>query len=136
MGDHVSLAYSGTGAMKSDFVRTGKRTIFGALNDGILTTRRLFINNFRDGYNQDCHDYFLGKLNPKKDKIKQHSLTNMYAVFAVAAVISLQLTRMITGGVSLMNIPLVMILTFIIGFSLIYSMKNQFIDYHSNHNKK
>jgi hypothetical protein len=136
VGDHVSLAYSGTGAMKSDFVRTGKRTIFGALDDGILTTRRLFINNFRDGYNQDCHDYFLGNLNPKKDKIKQHSLTNMYAVFAVAAVISLQLTRMITGGVSLMNIPLVMILTFIIGFSLIYSMKNQFIDYHSNHNKK
>jgi hypothetical protein len=137
VGDHVSLAYSDTGAMKSDLVRTGKRTIFGALNDGILTTRRLFINNFRDGYNQDCHDYFLGNLNPKKDNIKQHSLANMYAVFAVAAVISLQLTRMITsGGLSLMNILLFLILTFIIGFSFIYSMKNQFIDYHSNHNKK
>ena len=137
VGDHVSLAYSGTGAMKSDFVRTGKRTIFGALNDGILTTRRLFINNFRDGYNQDCHDYFLGNLNPKKDNIKQHSLTNMYAVFVVSALISLQLTRMMTsGGFSLMNILLFLILTFIIGFSLIYSMKNQFIDYHSNHSKK
>ena len=137
VGDHVSLAYSGTGAMKSDFVRTGKRTIFGALNDGILTTRRLFINNFRDGYNQDCHDYFLGNLNPKKDIIKQHSLTNMYAVFAVAAVFSLQLTRMMTsGGLSLMNLLLFLILTFIIGFSLIYSMKKQFIDYHSKHSKK
>ena len=137
VGDHVSLAYSGTGAMKSDFVRTGKRTMLGALNDGILTTRRLFINNFRDGYNQDCHDYFLGKLNPKKDKIKQHSLTNMYAVFVLAAVFSLQLTRIMTsGGFSLMNMLLFLILTFIIGFTLIYSMKNQFIDYHSNHNKK
>jgi len=137
VGDHVSLAYSGTGAMKSDFVRTGKRTIFGAINDGILTTRRLFINNFRDGYNQDCHDYFLGNLNPKKDNIKPHSLTNMYYVFMVAAVISFQLTRMMTsGGFSLMNILLFLILTFIIGCALIYSMKNQFIDYHSKHNKK
>ena len=137
VGDHVSLAYSGTGAMKSDFVRTGKRTIFGALNDGILTTRRLFINNFRDGYNQDCHDYFLGNLNPKKDNIKQHSLTNMYAVFVLAAVFSLQLTRIMTsGGFSLMNILLFLKLTFIIGFTLIYSMKKQFIDFHSNHNKK
>ena len=137
LGDHVSLAYSGTGAMKSDFVRTGKRTIFGALNDGILTTRRLFINNFRDGYNQDCHDYFLGNLNPKKDNIKQHSLTNIYAVFVLAAVISLLSTKMMTsGGLSLMSILLFLILTFIIGFSFIYSMKNQFIDYHSNHNKK
>ena len=137
VGDHVSLAYSGTGAMKSDFVRTGKRTMLGALNDGILTTRRLFINNFRDGYNQDCHDYFLGKLNPKKDIIKQHSLTNMYAVFVLAAVFSLQLTRIMTsGGFSLMNLLLFLILTIIIGFTLIYSMKSQFIDFHSNHKKK
>ena len=137
VGDHVSLAYSGTGAMKSDFVRTGKRTIFGALNDGILTTRRLFINNFRDGYNQDCHDYFLGNLNPKKDNIKIHSLTNIYAVFVVSAVFALQLTRIITsGGFSFMNMLLFLILTLIIGCTLIYSMKNQFIDYHSNHKKK
>ena len=137
VGDHVSLAYSGTGAMKSDFVRTGKRTIFGALNDGILTTRRLFINNFRDGYNQDCHDYFLGNLNPKKDNIKIHSLTNIYAVFVVSAVFALQLTRIITsGGFSFMNMLLFLILTLIIGCTLIYSMKNQFIDFHSNHKKK
>ena len=30
-GDSLSLAYSGTGALKSDFVRTGKRTIEGNL---------------------------------------------------------------------------------------------------------
>ena len=65
-GDRLSLAYSGTGALKSDFVRTGKRTLMGNLQDGYLSSKRFYLNNFRDGYNQDCHDYFLGALNPRK----------------------------------------------------------------------
>ena len=60
--------------MKADFVRTGKRTKIGALRDGYLTMKRLYINNLMDGYNQDCHDYFLGNINIRKDKLKQHSL--------------------------------------------------------------
>lgn len=31
--DAVSVAYSGTGALKTDFTRTGKRTRLGAFND-------------------------------------------------------------------------------------------------------
>lgn len=58
-GDYLSKAYSGTGAMKSDFVRTGKRTLKGNIDDGILSLTRLYINNFCDGYNQDCHGIFL-----------------------------------------------------------------------------
>jgi hypothetical protein len=137
-GDHVSLAYSGTGAMKSDFVRTGKRSILGALNDGILTTRRLFINNFRDGYNQDCHDYFLGNLNPKKDVIKNHSLTPIYVVFIIAALIGFQLMRLITPrGFSIVKaiikLPLFLIFTMIIAFLIITQAKKQFIDLHTKH---
>ena len=137
-GDHVSLAYSGTGAMKSDFVRTGKRSILGALNDGILTTRRLFINNFRDGYNQDCHDYFLGNLNPKKEVIKNHSLTPIYVVFIIAALIGFQLMRLITPrGFSILKaiikLPLFLIFTMIIAFLIITQAKKQFIDLHTKH---
>ena len=140
-GDHVSLAYSGTGAMKSDFVRTGKRSLLGALNDGILTTRRLFINNFRDGYNQDCHDYFLGILNPKKEQIKTHSLTPINVVFIIAAVIGFQLMRMITpSGYSflkcIIKLPLFLLFTILIAFLIINPSKKHFIDLHTNHSKK
>ena len=140
-GDHVSLSYSGTGAMKSDFVRTGKRSVFGALNDGILTTRRLFINNFRDGYNQDCHDFFLGNLNPKKEDIKTHSLMPIYVVFIIAALVGFQLMSKITpSGFSLFKsifkLPLFLIFTLLIAAMIIIPAKNQFIDLHSKHSKK
>ena len=137
-GDHISLAYSGTGAMKSDFVRTGKRSPLGALNDGLLTTRRLFINNFRDGYNQDCHDYFLGNLNAKKEKFKQHSLMSIYISFIIAAFIGFQLMRLITpSGFSLFNsifkLLLFLLLTMIIAYLIIYPNRKQFIDLHTKH---
>ena len=76
-GDGISHAYSGTNALKADFVRTGKRTIQGTLVDGVLSSTRFIINNFRDGYNQDCHDYFLKALRPNKQPFKQHSLSNI-----------------------------------------------------------
>ena len=70
--------------MKSDFVRTGKRTYKGNLQDGIISLTRFYINNFRDGYYQDCNDYFLGKLNPKFDRFKNHSLMNVNIILGIA----------------------------------------------------
>ena len=82
-GDGLSLAYSGTGALKSDFVRTGKRTLMGNIQDGYLSSKRFYLNNFRDGYNQDCHDYFLGGLNPRKKEFKQHSSLSIHLLISV-----------------------------------------------------
>ena len=82
-GDCLSLAYSGTGALKSDFVRTGKRTLMGNLYDGYLSCKRFYLNNFRDGYNQDCHDYFLGAINPKKKEFKKHSSFNLHLLVSI-----------------------------------------------------
>lgn len=82
-GDNLSLAYSGTGALKSDYVRTGKRTLMGNLQDGYLSCKRFYINNFKDGYNQDCHDYFLGVLNPKKHNFKQHSTKTLKFIIPI-----------------------------------------------------
>ena len=84
-GDCLSLAYSGTGALKSDFVRTGTRSLVGTLYDGYLSCKRFYLNNFRDGYNQDCHDYFLGAINPKKKEFKQHSSFMMHILISVLA---------------------------------------------------
>ncbi|XP_017060093.1 phosphatidylinositol-3-phosphatase SAC1 isoform X1 [Drosophila ficusphila] len=59
--DLVSLQYSGTCALKTDFTRTGKRTKAGALQDGKNSLMRYYLNNFADGQRQDSMDLFLGK---------------------------------------------------------------------------
>jgi phosphatidylinositol 4-phosphatase len=66
----VSLLYSGTGALKVDFTRTGKRTKAGELEDGKRAVSRYFINNFYDVYNQNALDLVLGK-------IKHHDLNTI-----------------------------------------------------------
>ncbi|KAF3310481.1 hypothetical protein TWF173_009481 [Orbilia oligospora] len=62
--DVVSRAYSGTGALKTDFTRTGKRTTNGALADGVNSLTRYYLNNFMDGPRQDAYDLFLGTYLP------------------------------------------------------------------------
>lgn len=59
-GDILSIQYAGTGALKSDFTRTGKRTTYGLMRDGSNSLYRYFINNFYDGFKQDAIDLFLG----------------------------------------------------------------------------
>ncbi|XP_012271455.1 phosphatidylinositide phosphatase SAC1 [Orussus abietinus] len=59
--DVVSIQYSGTGALKTDFTRTGKRTKLGALKDGVNSATRYYKNNFADGYRQDSLELFLGR---------------------------------------------------------------------------
>jgi phosphatidylinositol 4-phosphatase len=50
--DAISLQYSGTKALKTDFTRTGKRTVSGAMADGINSLTRYVKNNFHDGFRQ------------------------------------------------------------------------------------
>jgi phosphatidylinositol 4-phosphatase len=52
--DSISQAYSGTGALKTDFTRTGKRTKAGALQDGVNGAMRYIKNNYFDGTRQVC----------------------------------------------------------------------------------
>lgn len=59
-GDAISKQYSGTGALKADFTRTGKRTLRGALADGLNSVIRYVLNNFSDGTRQDAMDLFYG----------------------------------------------------------------------------
>lgn len=58
--DYISIQYSGTGALKTDFTRTGKRTRVGMIRDGINSMSRYYKNNFMDGFRQDALDVFLG----------------------------------------------------------------------------
>jgi phosphatidylinositol 4-phosphatase len=62
--DVVSNSYSGTGALKTDFTRTGNRTKAGALQDLNNSCTRYVRNNFLDGPRQDGFDLFLGTYLP------------------------------------------------------------------------
>ena len=50
--DMISLQYSGTGALKTDFTRTGKRTKAGIMQDSSNSMTRYVLNNFADGFRQ------------------------------------------------------------------------------------
>ncbi|GLV39628.1 Sac1 phosphatase [Carabus blaptoides fortunei] len=58
--DMISIQYSGTGALKTDFTRTGKRTRMGLIKDGVNSLTRYYKNNFADGFRQDAIDLLLG----------------------------------------------------------------------------
>ncbi|WFD42736.1 Phosphoinositide phosphatase sac1 [Malassezia psittaci] len=67
--DVISKAYSGTGALKTDFTRTGKRSMEGALQDGLNSLTRYVKNNFFDGARQDSYDLFTGAWDPEQRTI-------------------------------------------------------------------
>ncbi|XP_008322074.1 phosphatidylinositol-3-phosphatase SAC1-B [Cynoglossus semilaevis] len=58
--DACAKQYAGTGALKTDFTRTGKRTQWGLIMDGWNSMIRYYKNNFSDGFRQDSIDLFLG----------------------------------------------------------------------------
>ncbi|OAA62904.1 phosphoinositide phosphatase [Niveomyces insectorum RCEF 264] len=62
--DRVAASYAGTGAMKTDMTRLGRRTKSGALRDGQIAVTRYCRNNFLDGPRQDAFDLFLGAYAP------------------------------------------------------------------------
>lgn len=58
--DAIAVVYSGSGALKTDYTRTGKRTKPGIAQDGVRSARRYVYQNFWDGRRQDGIDLFLG----------------------------------------------------------------------------
>lgn len=66
--DACAKQYAGTGALKTDFTRTGKRTKLGLLKDGLNSCIRYIKNNFSDGYRQDGIDLLLGNYVVSEEK--------------------------------------------------------------------
>ncbi|KAF8213463.1 SacI homology domain-containing protein, partial [Mycena galopus ATCC 62051] len=64
--DAIANAYGGSGALKSDFTRTSKRTKKGVFEDGVKSLLRYFKNNFFDGARQDGFDLMAGNWVPRK----------------------------------------------------------------------
>jgi hypothetical protein len=62
--NEMSRLYAGTGALKVDFTKTGKRTLTGMYNDGVNSCVRYYLNNLTDGRKQDSIDLLLGYYRP------------------------------------------------------------------------
>jgi hypothetical protein len=60
-GDALSMQYAGTGALKGDFTRKGKRTMGGILADLGSNVKRAVQNNFADVYRQRVIDMMHGQ---------------------------------------------------------------------------
>ncbi|KAL3937884.1 MAG: hypothetical protein SGBAC_007098 [Bacillariaceae sp.] len=58
--DEISRLYAGTPALKRDFTRTGQRTKLGALDDGVNSLQRYYLNNFMDADRQEGMDLMVG----------------------------------------------------------------------------
>lgn len=72
--DGLSAVYSGTGALKTDYTRTGQRTKLGMAVDGFRSAGRYVYQNFLDGQRQDGLDLLLGVVSLEKIPIGKRSL--------------------------------------------------------------
>jgi hypothetical protein len=66
-GDAISIIYAGTGALKSAYTRTGKRTLVGLVDDARKSAARFYLNNFTDKDKQTNIDLLLGKLPTQRE---------------------------------------------------------------------
>ena len=60
-GDNLSMLYTGSGALNSEYARTGKRTLVGRLDDVMRSMNRMYNNAFLDEAKQDLIDLLLGR---------------------------------------------------------------------------
>ncbi|KAM0682660.1 Phosphatidylinositide phosphatase SAC1 [Mitosporidium daphniae] len=69
--DGLSVHYSGTGALKTEITRYGKRTILGRFSDLKRSVHRYYLNNFKDGPRQDAMDLVYGRLIPTPNGLRK-----------------------------------------------------------------
>eukprot|EP00727_Mastigamoeba_balamuthi_P000087 m51a1_g10075 putative phosphatidylinositide phosphatase sac1 (833) ;mRNA; r:31992-38864 len=89
--DCISTQYSGTGALKTDITRTGKRTLMGMKADGTNSAMRYVLNNFYDGAKQDAYNLWLGLYHPSPSAPSPYAGagSSTLAVMLVVAVVAL-----------------------------------------------
>jgi len=106
--DTISFQYTGTGALKNDFTRTGKRTWQGLLNDGKNSVMRYYLNNFHDGFRQDAFDLMVG--NYKVDATtrspfasRKQSRQTLFLLAMIILVILSLASFLLPGGSTIMS---------------------------------
>lgn len=105
-GDDISLQYSGTPALKGDFVRRGQRTMQGILNDGWNALARYYLNNFCDGTKQDAIDLLQGHyiVSVSRDITPPSQSAGLEAIASFPLALSLVLTGLFFATLSLRQV--------------------------------
>ncbi|EPS73143.1 hypothetical protein M569_01613, partial [Genlisea aurea] len=85
-GDDISIQYSGTPALKGDFVRYGQRTFKGILYDTWSSLMRYYLNNFYDGTKQDAIDLLQGYYIVSLSQIMNPPRTKKKAIETIASI--------------------------------------------------
>ncbi|CAD8054141.1 unnamed protein product [Paramecium sonneborni] len=83
--DTISLLYTGTGALKTDSTKKGKRTFLGAVEDGRRSIIRYFIGNFHDGGIQNNIDVLTDKIDLKKHQFNNRFITGWHCLLLIFA---------------------------------------------------
>uniref|UniRef100_A0A7S2WKG3 SAC domain-containing protein n=1 Tax=Rhizochromulina marina TaxID=1034831 RepID=A0A7S2WKG3_9STRA len=79
--DAIAVLYAGTGALKGDFTRRGKRTKLGILRDGVNAVQRYYMNHFVDPERQEGLDLLLfGRREPRETTLRVASSTKAAAL--------------------------------------------------------
>lgn len=110
--DAMSMGYAGTGALKTDFTKTGKRTFKGMFNDGVNSCMRYYINNLTDGVKQDAIDLMLGRYRPDpsgsspfSQRTAQEAISsNLTKVFALLMIVFSSLLILLPPVIPIANI--------------------------------
>lgn len=77
--------------MKTDFTLMGKRTFKGALTDLFYGIKRYFLGNFYDWHKQDIIDVSIGRLKPKKERIRKPLINIMFILLLIVIIIETQM---------------------------------------------
>ena len=124
--DRMSQAYTGTSALKTDFTRTGRRSMKGIATDGLNSVRRVINKTFSDNTRQQAIDLFLGKF--KVGKLNFIDDTNIVR-FTVSKLEEEDLNKEITSAYLDVHLQLKFIREYIIesGQQRIFNFNNIFI---------
>ncbi|EJT97779.1 hypothetical protein DACRYDRAFT_71440 [Dacryopinax primogenitus] len=129
-GDAVAFAYAGTGALKSDFTRTGKRTREGAINDFMNGASRYFKNQFLDGARQDAYDLFTGAWRARRGATVAGWEQRSVLVRSMPYVLLFALVMLAAGALLPRSTSTLPILPFNIIFTLLALLSLYFIQAH------
>lgn len=105
--DVLSMHYAGTGALKTDFTRSGRRTFAGKLRDFQNSVQRYYLNNFVDGERQDAIDLIIGNYVPTSstqlERKSRFSILLLFRTVLLIVFISLSVLSMTSFAYPLMD---------------------------------
>ncbi|KAF0990608.1 hypothetical protein HZS_1808, partial [Henneguya salminicola] len=101
--DYLSIQYSGTCALKTDFTRYGVRTFKGLLNDFIYSVKRYFYSNFCDGYRQDSLDLISGSYNFNSSLSEAYPKEGKSILWGILPVLFISLILFLFGDIFMLT---------------------------------